>query len=116
MSKESRIMIKVMIAGIGGASLGTEILKSLVLAGNYKVFGCDISSTAYGLYDEDFEKTLDINLKAPMILSREAVRDMNDKGMIIQITSTCASEPLRNLSAYSAAKSGISRRRKRIWG
>jgi carbamoyl-phosphate synthase large subunit len=49
--------IKVLIAGIGGASLGTEISKCLALAGKYEIFGCDISSTAYGLYDSDFSQT-----------------------------------------------------------
>ncbi len=49
--------IKVMIAGIGGASLGTEIHKSLQLAGNYEIYGCDISPTAYGLYEAGFVKT-----------------------------------------------------------
>ncbi|WP_295385488.1 ATP-grasp domain-containing protein [uncultured Thiodictyon sp.] len=49
--------IKVMIAGVGGASLGTEIYKSLRLAGGYEIFGCDISKTAYGLYESDFAKT-----------------------------------------------------------
>lgn len=48
---------KVLIAGIGGASLGTEILKSLELAGGRKVYGCDISRTAYGLYEPAFVKT-----------------------------------------------------------
>lgn len=48
---------KVMIAGIGGASLGTEIAKCLRLAGKYEIYGCDISPTAYGLYDQDFTKT-----------------------------------------------------------
>ncbi len=46
--------IRVMIAGIGGASLGTEIYKSLYLAGNYEIFGCDVSATAYGLYEAGF--------------------------------------------------------------
>lgn len=46
-----------MIAGIGGASLGTEICKCLCLAGKYEIHGCDISSTAYGLYDERFAQT-----------------------------------------------------------
>lgn len=46
-----------MIAGIGGASLGTEIFKSLKLAGNYEIYGCDVSSTAYGLYEQGFAKT-----------------------------------------------------------
>lgn len=49
--------LKVMIAGIGGASLGTELLKALMLAGRYEVYGCDISPTAYGLYDPGFSKT-----------------------------------------------------------
>jgi carbamoyl-phosphate synthase large subunit len=49
--------IKVMIAGIGGASLGTEIRKSLALAGCYEVFGCDVSATAYGLYEPGFAAT-----------------------------------------------------------
>ena len=46
-----------MIAGIGGASLGTEICKCLSLAGKYEIYGCDISSTAYGLYDKGFAQT-----------------------------------------------------------
>lgn len=53
--------IKVMIAGVGGASLGTEIAKSLQLAGDYEIFGCDISQTAYGLYDHVFTKTYRID-------------------------------------------------------
>lgn len=52
---------KIMIAGIGGASLGTEICKSLQLAGGYEVYGCDISRTAYGLYDPGFVKTYHID-------------------------------------------------------
>lgn len=46
-----------MIAGIGGASLGTEICKSLQLAGTYTVFGCDIASSAFGHYDPGFSRT-----------------------------------------------------------
>lgn len=53
--------IKVMIAGIGGASLGTEIAKCLRLAGKYEIYGCDISPTAYGLYDKVFTKTFRVN-------------------------------------------------------
>ena len=47
----------VMIAGIGGASLGTEIAKALRLAGRFEVSGCDISRTAYGLHSRDFVHT-----------------------------------------------------------
>lgn len=49
--------IRIMIAGIGGASLGTEIFKSLHLADGYEVYGCDVSATAYGLYDPGFLRT-----------------------------------------------------------
>jgi carbamoyl-phosphate synthase large subunit len=48
---------RILIAGIGGASLGTEIFKCLQLAGGYDVFGCDISSLAYGHYGCVFEST-----------------------------------------------------------
>jgi carbamoyl-phosphate synthase large subunit len=47
----------IMIAGIGGASLGTEIFKALQLAGNYQIYGCDVSPTAYGLYQPGFART-----------------------------------------------------------
>lgn len=56
-------MIKVMIAGIGGASLGTEIYKALKLSGGYQVYGCDVSPTAYGLYDSGFIQTYRIDIK-----------------------------------------------------
>lgn len=49
--------LRVMVAGIGGASLGTELLKCLRLADRYEVYGCDVSCTAYGLYDEGFRRT-----------------------------------------------------------
>jgi carbamoyl-phosphate synthase large subunit len=53
----------VMIAGVGGASLGTELCKCLRLAGTYDVFGCDISPTAYGLYDSGFTRTIRVGAK-----------------------------------------------------
>lgn len=48
---------RIMIAGVGGASLGTEIFKSLELAGGMAVYGCDVSPTAYGLYQPGFAGT-----------------------------------------------------------
>lgn len=47
----------VLIAGIAGASLGTEIAKSLELSGKYTIYGCDISDLAYGHYMPIFYKT-----------------------------------------------------------
>ena len=53
----NRPPVNVMVAGIGGASLGTEIGKCLRLAGGYRIFGCDLSPSAYGLYDSIFHET-----------------------------------------------------------
>lgn len=49
--------VNVLIAGIGGASLGTEIFKCLRIAGGYNIYGCDISKYAYGHYQEGFVRT-----------------------------------------------------------
>lgn len=52
--------MRVLVAGCGGASLGTEIIKSLNLAGKYKIYACDISEYAYGLYMNECENTFRI--------------------------------------------------------
>ena len=54
---------RVLIAGIGGASLGTELLKCLLAAGRYEVFGCDISRYAFGHYIQGFERTFLVDRK-----------------------------------------------------
>jgi carbamoyl-phosphate synthase large subunit len=56
-------MPSVMVAGIGGASLGTEILKCLRGAGRYRVFGCDISPYAYGHYEQGVAETFVVSRK-----------------------------------------------------
>lgn len=56
----SRTPPPVLVAGIGGASLGTEIIKSLNLARRYTVYGCDISPLAFGHFQEGVEKTYPI--------------------------------------------------------
>lgn len=53
----------VLIAGVGGASLGTEIFKSVRHSGNYDIFGADISPYAYGVYNEGFVNTYVVDLK-----------------------------------------------------
>jgi carbamoyl-phosphate synthase large subunit len=50
--------IRVLIAGIGGGSLGLEIFKCLSLHGGYELIGCDISEKALGLYENGFKKTI----------------------------------------------------------
>jgi carbamoyl-phosphate synthase large subunit len=54
---DGRAKHRVLVAGIAGASLGTEIAKCLQLAGRYEVFGCDILATAYGIGDPLFADT-----------------------------------------------------------
>jgi carbamoyl-phosphate synthase large subunit len=51
------IRTPILVAGIGGASLGTEAIKCLELAGYYRIYGCDISPLAYGHFQEGVEKT-----------------------------------------------------------
>lgn len=53
----------VLIAGLGGASLGTEIFKSLKKSGKYNIYGSDISKFAYGLYEKDLKKTFLVDVK-----------------------------------------------------
>jgi carbamoyl-phosphate synthase large subunit len=48
---------KVLIAGTAGASLGTEVLKCLLMTGNYEIHGCDISPLSYGHYHSGFAHT-----------------------------------------------------------
>lgn len=57
-------MIKILIAGIGGASLGVEIAKCLRLAGDYDIYGCDISTLAFGHYSGHCDHALVVNLEA----------------------------------------------------
>jgi len=47
----------VLVAGIGGGSLGVEIGKALRLAGRYVSIGCDISPLAFGHYCGVFDRT-----------------------------------------------------------
>ena len=48
---------RILVSGIAGASLGTEIAKSLHHAGGYDILGCDISPLAFGHYDQNFGST-----------------------------------------------------------
>lgn len=52
---------RILITGIGGASLGTEVLKSLLLTNHYKIYGCDISPLAFGHYEKGFKNTFLVN-------------------------------------------------------
>jgi len=56
-------MTNILIAGIGGASLGTEIVKCLTYVGGYRIFGCDISPFAYGHYMPEMEATRVVSIE-----------------------------------------------------
>ena len=74
--------LKVMIAGIGGASLGTELLKCLVLASRYDIFGCDVSPTAYGLYDSGFSRTFVVDRNDYVISVIKACHEVDVRWLI----------------------------------
>ncbi len=54
----------ILIAGIGGASLGTEIFKNLKLARYHNIYGVDISPYAFGLYQKGFLETKVVKRKS----------------------------------------------------
>jgi carbamoyl-phosphate synthase large subunit len=74
--------IPVLIAGIGGASLGTEIFKCLKMTGRYAVYGCDISEYAYGHYQGGFEKTFLIKREGYVESIREICLSYGIKAII----------------------------------
>lgn len=47
----------ILVAGIAGASLGTELVKCLQAAGNYTIFGADVSPLAYGHFVPGLEQS-----------------------------------------------------------
>lgn len=75
MAKRLEAPIRVMIAGVGGASLGTEIYKSLTHAKRYKVYGCDVSPTAYGLYEPGLAGTYRVDRELYVSSVIDACRD-----------------------------------------
>lgn len=74
--------ISVMIAGVGGASLGTELMKCLALAGGYRIFGCDISRVAFGLYDRSFERTFRVDPDHYIVSVIGACREAGAKWLV----------------------------------
>jgi carbamoyl-phosphate synthase large subunit len=87
-------MITVLIAGIGGASLGTEIAKSLRLAGGYHVIGCDPSPLAFGHYSDLCDKTVRVSLNRYIDHLVEISRQEH-----VQAIVPGAEEPMRLITA-----------------
>lgn len=74
--------IPVMIAGIGGASLGTEILKSLLATDSYLVYGCDISPLAFGHYQQGFVQTFLVDENRYVESIKEICEDQKIQALI----------------------------------
>ena len=87
-------MITVLIAGIAGGSLGTEIAKSLRLAGGYHVIGCDPSPLAFGHYSDLCDKTVRVSLNRYIDHLVEISRDEH-----VQAIVPGAEEPMRLITA-----------------
>ena len=87
-------MITVLIAGIAGASLGTEIAKSLRLAGGYHIIGCDPSPLAFGHYSDLCDKTVRVSLDRYIDHIVEISRKEH-----VQVIVPGAEEPMRLITA-----------------
>ncbi len=61
--------------------------------------------------DEDWDTTIDINLKGTFLCSRAAAREMmkRNEGKIINISSYLTLTAMRRMSGYTASKGGIAR-------
>jgi carbamoyl-phosphate synthase large subunit len=77
-----KLRTRVLIAGIGGASLGTEILKCLVDADRYDVYGCDISHLAYGHYQQGFTETFIVDRQKYVESIRQICTSKNIRAVI----------------------------------
>lgn len=92
---------RILVAGIGGASLGTEILKCLERVGRYAVFGCDISEFAYGHYQNGITRSFIV----PREKYVESVLSLCEANHIRTVIPG-GEEPLARLVEASAAFQG----------
>jgi NAD(P)-dependent dehydrogenase (short-subunit alcohol dehydrogenase family) len=61
------------------------------------------------LSDEEIDLNLDINLRAPILLTRELLRGMLERGhgVVINISSQAGTRGFPNIAHYSAGKAGV---------
>lgn len=57
--------------------------------------------------EEEWDETIDINLKGPFLLSKYASKYIKPGGSIVNISSTRAFQTAKNRVAYSASKAGV---------
>ena len=78
-----------------------------VLINNAGINPCKVPVT--GIKLEEWERQYAVNLRAPMLLSREALKDMAGRrsGHIVNVISTIAKTSQPNYAIYSAMKYGL---------
>lgn len=71
--------------------------------------GIDVTCPVEDLEVEDWDRVLDVNLRAPFVLSRLAFTHMRESGggQIVNIVSTAAKRAWANAAAYHASKWGL---------
>lgn len=71
--------------------------------------GISLSAAAHKVKEEDWQKTLDINLSVPFYLAQLLFTGMRKRnfGRIIFITSVVANTLVRGTAAYAASKAGL---------
>src|SRR5919205_4187276 len=71
--------------------------------------GTDVPGTVEELDVEGWDRTLDVNLRAPFLLSKAAFPHMREAGggMIVNISSVAGKKGWANASAYCASKFGL---------
>jgi NAD(P)-dependent dehydrogenase (short-subunit alcohol dehydrogenase family) len=71
--------------------------------------GIDVTCPVEDLEVEDWDRVLDVNLRAPFVLSRLAFAHMRESGggQIVNIVSTAAKRAWANAAAYHASKWGL---------
>ena len=60
------------------------------------------------LPEEEWDRLIDINLKGTLLTAQACVPHMTEGGTIVNIASTSAYRPARNLGHYAASKGGVS--------
>jgi len=95
-----------------------EQARSIVADAARELGGLDVFVTAANfrddhdfltVTDEDWERTLDINLRTPFLLSREAARLMvaAGGGVIVHVGSELGADPGPGSSSFASAKAGV---------
>lgn len=86
---------------LDGPAAGTKLDILVNNAGIGQQIGIEETTAA------SLDEVLEINVKAPILVIREALKRMNDGGSIINLSSAVTRIPLPNLLGYSVSKGAI---------